>query len=143
MTDIQKAEQLNACQRAKFCKDFVAMKNEQLHCNGCTLSGYTLGNLSIYQNQSIFGTLITPEPNQDRAAELYLDLKFYQDGIMQATIRLKDEPDRFTISSTGVGVEWSQLKQIINLASHVTYQSGKALVSVTSDDGKDQFIYEL
>ena len=62
---------------------------------------------------------------------------------MQATIRLKDEPDRFTISSTGVGVEWSQLKQIINLASHVTYQSGKALVSVTSDDGKDQFIYEL
>jgi hypothetical protein len=40
---------------------------------------------------------------------------------MQVTIRLKDEPDRFTISSTGVGVEWSQLKQIVNLSSHVTY----------------------
>lgn len=62
---------------------------------------------------------------------------------MQVTIRNKDEPDRFTISSTGIGVEWSQLTQITNLSSYVTYYSGRAAVKVTSDDGKDNFVYEL
>ena len=100
-------EPQNACQRATFCKEFIAYKNQQLDCNPCTLSGYTLGNVSLYNNQSVTGQLTTPLPNNDQAAELFMDLKFYQDGIMHVTIKESGEDDRFAISSTGVGVEWS------------------------------------
>ena len=62
---------------------------------------------------------------------------------MQVLMTVDGETERFAISSTGIGVEWSQLKQITNLASHVIHQAGKYVVTTYSDDGKDTFRYEI
>jgi len=42
-----------------------------------------------------------------------MELAFYQGGIMQAKIHEQgaDASNRFSISETGIGVEWSQLVQ--------------------------------
>ena len=41
------------------------------------------------------------------AENLVMELKFYQEGMMQAKINNPGEAYRFSISSTGIGVEWS------------------------------------
>jgi len=47
-----------------------------------------------------------------QAEVLDMELAFYQGGIMQVKIHEQgaDAADRFSISETGMGVEWSQLE---------------------------------
>ena len=42
---------------------------------------------------------------------------------MKANMVVDGEEKRFSISSTGIGVEWPQLNQVTNLTSHVKYQA--------------------
>jgi hypothetical protein len=51
---------------------------------------------------------------------------------MQANMMVDGEEKRFSISSTGIGVEWSQLTQVKNLISRVNYKdNGVYLTFVT------------
>jgi hypothetical protein len=54
-----------------------------------------------------------------RADHLDLNLALFQEGIMQVKIKASEEEDRFAISSTGIGVEWDQVKVQQKLPSFV------------------------
>ena len=47
---------------------------------------------------------------QFRAAHLDLHLALFQDGIMQVKIKASEEEERFSISNTGIGIDWDQIK---------------------------------
>ena len=48
---------------------------------------------------------------------------------MQVNIKTKGEDDRFAISSTGIGVEWPQLKQVTNLDKITDFSKDSVVVS--------------
>ena len=41
-----------------------------------------------------------------RSAHLDLHMALFQEGIMQVKIKATDEEERFSISNTGIGVDW-------------------------------------
>jgi HSP90 family molecular chaperone len=45
-----------------------------------------------------------------RANHLDLNLALFQEGILQVKIKASEEEERFSISSTGIGIEWDQIK---------------------------------
>ena len=45
-----------------------------------------------------------------RAAHLDLHMALFQEGIMQVKIKASDEEERFSISNTGIGIDWDQIK---------------------------------
>jgi hypothetical protein len=54
---------------------------------------------------------------------------------MQVNLACPGEDDRFSISSTGIGVAWEQLVQVTDLASKTTIASDKTTVALQSSDG--------
>lgn len=62
---------------------------------------------------------------------------------MQCNFQVDGEDPRFGISSTGIGVEWANLKKVTNLQSKITYISTGVKLSFTSDDGLDKIDYVL
>ena len=70
---------------------------------------YAASNAAVSSNNTLTATLTNPDPNDQQAANLQLELTFYQEGIMRVNLSCPGEEERFAISSTGIGVEWSQL----------------------------------
>ena len=62
----------------------------------------------------VYANLTNSAPNNQMAAELQLELEFYQEGMMRARINCTGEEERFSISEHGIGVEWSQLNRTTN-----------------------------
>lgn len=63
---------------------------------------------------------------------------------MQVNIACPGEEPRFGISSTGVGVEWSQLTQVTDLASLTTITQDSVTVDgLNSQSGLETFKYEI
>ena len=64
---------------------------------------------------------------------------------MQVNINAKGEDDRFAISSTGIGVEWSQLRQVDNLKKLTDFSDPEKVVvsGLKSTCGRDKFSYEI
>ena len=70
---------------------------------------YVASNAAVSSTNTITATLTNPDPNDQQAANLLLELTFYQEGIMRMNLSCPGEEPRFAISSTGIGVEWAQL----------------------------------
>ena len=47
---------------------------------------------------------------QYHAAHLDLHMALFQEGIMQVKIKAANEEERFSISNTGIGVDWDNIK---------------------------------
>jgi hypothetical protein len=62
---------------------------------------------------------------------------------MQANMMVDGEEKRFSISSTGIGVEWSQLTQVKNLISRVNYKDNGVYLTFVTEDGLDTIVYYL
>jgi hypothetical protein len=60
----------------------------------------------VTANNTITANLTNPDPNDQQAANLLLELTFYQEGIMRVNLSCPGEEERFSISNTGIGVEW-------------------------------------
>jgi len=64
-----------------------------------------------------------------RAAHLDLHMALFQEGIMQVKIKAADEEERFSISNTGIGVDWDQIKVQQHLQDFVKLLDDGILVS--------------
>ena len=134
----QPSKSRSQCDNVKFCRDFMASKQMPN-----ATSPYALSNFVVNANNTITADLTNALPNNVQAASLTLELKFYQEGIMQVNLACPGEDARFGISSTGIGVAWEQLVQETNLASKTTTASDRATVSLQSSDGLNQIRYEV
>lgn len=105
---------------------------------------YNMTNPAVTVNNTITANLTTLVENDMQAGNLTMTLTFYQDGILQVNMYCPGEDPRFSISSTGVGVEWSQLTQVIGLASLTTITADMVTVDgLVSQSGLDTFKYEI
>lgn len=73
-----------------------------------------------------------------RASHLDLHMALFQEGIMQVKIKAADEEERFSISNTGVGVDWDQIKVQQHLQDFVKLLDDGILVS-----GQDKVSYKV
>jgi hypothetical protein len=73
-----------------------------------------------------------------RAAHLDLHMALFQEGIMQVKIKAADEEERFSISNTGIGVDWDQIKVQQHLQDFVKLLDDGILVS-----GQDKVSYKI
>jgi hypothetical protein len=73
-----------------------------------------------------------------RAAHLDLHMALFQEGIMQVKIKASDEEERFSISNTGVGVSWDQVKVQQHLSDFVKILDDGILIS-----GQDKVSYKV
>lgn len=73
-----------------------------------------------------------------RAAHLDLHMALFQDGIMQVKIKATDEEERFSISNTGIGVDWDQIRVQQHLQDFVKILDDGILIS-----GQDKVSYKL
>jgi hypothetical protein len=55
---------------------------------------------------------------------------------MQVNISCAGEEPRFGISSTGIGVEWSQLEKVTNLSTKASFGQKKGEVFLNDSDGE-------
>lgn len=86
---------------------------------------YAASNFVVTAENTITANLTNATPSDQQAASLTLQLKFYQEGIMQVNLACPGEDARFGISSTGIGVAWDQLVQVTDLASRTTTLSDR------------------
>ena len=73
-----------------------------------------------------------------RASHLDLNLALFQEGIMQVKIKATEEEERFAISSTGIGVEWDQVKVQQKLPQFVKVLQDGVLIQ-----GQDTISYKV
>ena len=73
-----------------------------------------------------------------RAAHLDLHMALFQEGIMQVKIKATDEEERFSISNTGIGVSWDQIKVQQHLSDFVKILDDGILIS-----GQDKVSYKV
>jgi len=73
-----------------------------------------------------------------RAAHLDLHIALFQEGIMQVKIKASDEEERFSISNTGIGVDWDQIKVQQHLSDFVKILDDGVLIS-----GQDHVSYKI
>ena len=73
-----------------------------------------------------------------RSAHLDLHMALFQEGIMQVKIKATDEEERFSISNTGIGVDWDQIKVQQHLQDFVKLLDDGILVS-----GQDNVTYKV
>ena len=104
-----KIQPKDRCYNNKFCRDFMESRKRVTEgLPGCG-TPYAATNAAVSANNTITANLTNPDPNDQQAANLLLELTFYQEGIMRVNISCPGVEQRFSISSTGIGVEWSQL----------------------------------
>ena len=124
----------------KFCKE--TKEGRKINTNGVkTLSSYVASNVLITSQNTITMNLTNSTPNNQQAANLVLELTFYQEGLMQGNISCPGEDPRFGISSTGIGVEWSQLNPVTNLSFITDIRQDKVSINLSSSNGKDNIQY--
>ena len=105
---------------------------------------YNMTNPAVTVNNTITANLTIEAENEMQAGNLTMTLTFYQDGIMQVNMACPGEDPRFSISSTGIGVEWSQLIQVTDLANFTTITADMVTVDgLISQSGLDTFKYEI
>ena len=73
-----------------------------------------------------------------RAAHLDLHVALFQEGIMQVKIKAADEEERFSISNTGIGVSWDQIKVQQHMQDFVKILDDGVLIS-----GQDKVSYKI
>ena len=73
-----------------------------------------------------------------RAAHLDLHCALFQEGIMQVKIKASDEEERFSISNTGIGIDWDQIKVQQHMQDFVKILDDGVLVS-----GQDKISYKI
>lgn len=73
-----------------------------------------------------------------RAAHLDLHMALFQEGIMQVKIKAADEEERFSISNTGIGVDWDQIKVQQHMQDFVKILDDGILIS-----GQDKVSYKI
>lgn len=73
-----------------------------------------------------------------RAAHLDLHMALFQEGIMQVKIKASDEEERFSISNTGIGIDWDQIKVQQHMQDFVKILDDGILVS-----GQDKVSYKI
>lgn len=73
-----------------------------------------------------------------RAAHLDLHIALFQEGIMQVKIKAADEEERFTISNSGIGIDWDQIKVQQHMHDFVKILDDGILIS-----GQDKVSYKL
>ena len=73
-----------------------------------------------------------------RAAHLDLHMALFQEGIMQVKIKASDEEERFSISNTGIGVDWDQIKVQQHMQDFVKILDDGVLIS-----GQDKVSYKI
>jgi hypothetical protein len=73
-----------------------------------------------------------------RAARLDLHLALFQEGIMQVKIKAAEEEERFSISNTGIGVSWDQIKVQQHMQDFVKILDDGILIS-----GQDKVSYKI
>ena len=99
----------------------------------------------VVHEDAIHATLMIHESeyfNQNsvnfRAAHLDLHMALFQEGIMQVKIKASDEEERFSISNTGIGIDWDQIKVQQHMQDFVKILDDGILVS-----GQDQVSYKV
>jgi len=85
----------------------------------------------LIENHSVLYGELVQSGNTANSTVLQMYVKFYQDGIMQVNFLSQGEPYRFSISKTGIGVEWANLKQIMNLSPY--YVAGNTYQFLSAD----------
>ena len=137
-------KKLTVCDQVKFCNDFMTYVDQKLNSiyTG-PISQYNMDGVAITSDNQLFARLQNPAPLKNNAGTIALFLTFYQDGIMKVNMQVDGEEPRFSISSTGIGVEWSQLTQVTNLVSHVKYLGTGVQLTFVSTDGLDTTVYFL
>ena len=73
-----------------------------------------------------------------RASHLDLHMALFQDGIMQVKIKASDEEERFSISNTGIGIDWDQIKVQQHMQDFVKILDDGILIS-----GQDKVSYKI
>lgn len=135
--------QETSCDKNPVCKDFKDFIKERLTNPEGPISQYNLNSVMVTSSAQLFGRLSNPSPLQYQAGTINMFLTFYQDGIMQCNFQVDGEAYRFGISSTGVGVEWANLKKVTDLSKRMTYLANGVQLSFTSEDGLDKIDYVL
>lgn len=72
---------------------------------------------------------------KNQAPNINLYLSFYQDGIIQARLAVDGEDDRFSISSTGIGVDWDSLNKDMNPYQSMSNVSNGIQYETTTENG--------
>jgi len=73
-----------------------------------------------------------------RAAHLDLHVALFQEGIMQVKIKASGEEERFSISNTGIGIDWDNIKVQQHLHDFVKILDDGILIS-----GQDKVSYKI
>lgn len=73
-----------------------------------------------------------------RANHLDLHMALFQEGIMQVKIKASEEEERFSISNTGIGVDWDQIKVQQHMQDFVKILDDGILIS-----GQDKVSYKV
>ena len=70
----------------KFCRDFMESKKRVTEgLPGC-VTPYAATNAAVSENNTITVNLTNPDLNDQQAANLLLELTFYQEGVMKVKI---------------------------------------------------------
>ena len=100
--------------------DSLVVHEDAIHCR-----------LTLHHHE-YFNGVETRDPHLD------LHLAMFQDGIMQVKVKASDEEERFSISNTGIGIDWDQIKVQQHLQDFVQVLDDGILIS-----GQDRVSYKV
>jgi len=95
-----------------------------------TPNPYSVSDFTVTASDTITATLTNVQESNYQALTLTMEVTFYQLGIMRTTINCPGEAPRFSISSTGIGVEWDQLVQVTGLSDMVVTTADNSTVTL-------------
>lgn len=143
------------CSEVKFCSEMLLGKPAEPTCSANkeelqqlppipTPNPYSLSDFTVTASDTITATLTNVQETNYQALSLTMELTFYQLGIMRTTINCPGEDPRFSISSTGIGVEWDQLVQVTGLTDMVVTTADNSTVTLVDENNNTiEYFFEF